>query len=110
MADLTVTAARLRPIEGIEKRTKTLIAGVAITKGQLVRQNASGQFVLADASAAGTLLGLVGIATSDAPAGTAVDTAGAVSNTAGTVSTKIGTVFVLTDPAATRYIHIDIQL
>lgn len=135
MADLTVTASRLRPIEGIELRAIPMIAAEAITKGQAVYQNSDGQAALADASAAGTVGTLVGVATSDAPAGGGVDvvyhgriagfdlsgmdpgaavfvsdTAGALADAAGTVSTRIGRVFVMTDPSATKFLFVDVQL
>lgn len=135
MADLTVTASRLRPIEGIELRAIPMIAAEAITKGQAVYQNASGNAALANASAAGTVGALVGIATTDAPAGSAVDvvyhgrfagfdlsgmsagdpvyvsdTAGALADAAGTVSTRIGRVFVMTDPSKTKFLFVDVQL
>lgn len=135
MADLTVNASRLRPLEGIELRAIPMIAAAAITKGQAVYQNTTGLAAPADASAAGTVGTLVGIATSDAPAGSAVDvvyhgrlagfdlsgmdpgapvyisdTAGALADTAGTVSTRIGRVFVMTDPGRTKFLFVDVQL
>jgi len=134
MADLTVTAAQLRPIESIELRTVSMIAAEAITKGQAVYQNTSGNAALADASASGTVATLVGIATEDAAAGRAVtvlhygrlagytltglnggaavyvsDTAGALADAAGTVSKIVGRVFRMNDIDRTKFLFVDVR-
>jgi hypothetical protein len=133
MADLTVTAARLRPLEVIEAEFQPMIAAEAITKGQAVAYNAAGQAVLADASAAGTAK-VEGVATTGAAAGDAFDaifrgrlagydlsgldagesvylsdTAGALGDVAGTVSVAVGRVVVMTDPDATKILFVDIR-
>lgn len=138
MADLTVTEARLRPLEVIEAELHPMIAAEAITKGQVVYQNANGQAARAQANAVGTAKA-VGIATSTAPAGGSVDvlfhgrlagydltgtapgtvvyvsagTAGAVNNaapaTVGQVVTPIGTVMVMSDRGATRFLFVDVD-
>lgn len=135
MADLTVNPNRLRPMEGIELRAIPMIAAEAITKGQAVYQNATGFAAPASAAVAGTLDRLVGIATSDAPAGSAVDvvyhgrfagfdlsnmdpgdpvfvsdTAGALADAAGTAWARVGRVFVMTDRGRTKFLFVDVQL
>ena len=70
MADLTVTAANLRELDGVEGRRIPMIANVAIAKGQVVYRIGSGvgKAGLARANAVGTAKP-VGIATSAAAAG-----------------------------------------
>ena len=74
MATLTVTAAQLRPLDGIEARLIPMIANVAVTKGQVVYRIASGtgKAGLARANSV-TTAKIVGIATSDAAAGGSFD-------------------------------------
>lgn len=138
MADLTVTAARLRPIEGIEARFIPMIADEAIDKGEVVYRKTNGNAGLAQANAIGTSRA-VGVATTSVPAGTAFDalyhgrlagydlsgmdpgetvwvsvaTAGALTDTQPVTSTQVpvavGTVHVMTDPSATKFLFVDIQ-
>jgi len=74
MAALTVTAANLRMLDGVEARLIPMIANVAITRGQVVYRIASGvgKAGLARGNAVGTSK-VVGIATSDAAAGGSFD-------------------------------------
>jgi hypothetical protein len=110
-----------------------LIAGVAITAGQVVYCNTSGLAALADASAAGTAVAL-GVALNAAAIGQAVeilmdglceglgvgsvaygtllklsDTAGAIDNGAGspTVSAPIGRVLALSDGALSKVVMLN---
>lgn len=134
MADLTVTASQFRPMEVIEARLIPMIAAEAITKGQAVYQNTSGNAALSNAGASGTVATLVGIATSTVPAGAAVDvlhygrlagmgvsglnagaavyasnTAGALADAAGTVSKIVGRVFCMNDRARTKFLFVDVR-
>ncbi|HVL24874.1 MAG TPA: hypothetical protein VM450_12370 [Thermomicrobiales bacterium] len=137
MADLTVTPARLRPLEVIEARLIPMIADEAITKGQPVYRKTNGRAGKARANAVGTAK-VVGIATSDAAAGIAFEalyhgrlagydlsgvnpgstihlsaaTAGALADTAasgtGNVVVPIGTVHTMTDASSTRFLFVDV--
>lgn len=137
MADLTVTAAQLRPMEVIEARMVPMIADEAITQGQVVYRKSSGRAGLARGNAVGTSK-VVGVATRNAAAGgafealyhgrmagynlSAVDpgstlylsssTAGAVSDTATTGATNVkvalGTVHTMTDGTNTKFVFFDI--
>lgn len=137
MADIAVTAARLRIIESIEARLIPMIAGEAITKGQAVYRATDGTAMLAQGDAVGTAK-VVGIATKNAAAGVAFEalyhgrlagfdlsgvdpgetvflsaaTAGAVADTAaagtGNVVAAIGTVHSMTDVAGTKFLFVDV--
>jgi L-ascorbate metabolism protein UlaG (beta-lactamase superfamily) len=135
MADLTVTAAQLRIIESIEARLIPMIANVAITKGQAVYRLSTGKAGLARANSASTSK-VVGIATTDAAAGSAfealyhgrlagytlgdpgttvylsTDTAGALQDdltvTVGEVVVPIGTVHTMTDGSSTEFLFVDV--
>lgn len=137
MADITVTAAELRPIEVIEARLIPMIAGDAVTKGQVVYRKSTGLAGVAKGDAVGTSK-VVGIATTSAAAGTAFEalyhgrlagyglasvdagktvylsaaTAGALADTATTGATNvlvaIGTVHTMTDGSSTKFVFVDI--
>ena len=137
MADLTVTTDRVRIIEVIESRLLPMIADEAITKGQPVYQKTNGNAGVARANAVGTAK-VVGIASTTVAAGGAFEAqyhgglagydlssvdpgktiylsvtatgklADAAATGTGNVVTAIGTVRVLTDPAKTKYIFVDI--
>ena len=133
MADLSFTAANVRDASpvGIGKKV-TMIAGVAITAGQAVYINSSGNAVLADASAAGTAV-CIGIALQSVSAGqafpvqidgyvtgfdlsslaynalvTVSDTAGDLdSGGSPTVTAPVGRVWALTDADRTKVLFIN---
>jgi predicted RecA/RadA family phage recombinase len=137
MADLSVTASRLRFMEGIEARMIPMIADEAIAKGQPVYRKTNGRAAKARANAVGTAK-VVGVATSDAAAGEAFEalyhgrmvgydltgvnpgstvylsaaTAGAVDGAVvagtGNVVAALGTVHTMTDVSSTRFIFFDI--
>jgi hypothetical protein len=137
MADLAVTPARVRFMEGIEARLIPMIANEAIAKGQPVYRRTDGRAGVARANAVGTAK-VVGIATTDVVAGRAFEalyhgrmvgydltgtdpgttlylspaTAGAVNNAVttglGNVVVALGTVHTMTDVAGTRFIFFDI--
>ena len=137
MADLTITAAQVRMLEGIEARLSPMIADEAIAKGQPVYRKTNGRAGLARANALGTAK-VVGVATSDAVAGGAFDalyhgrmvgfdlsgtnpgstlylsaaTAGRVDNVkitgVGNVVVPLGTVHAMTDIGGTRFIFFDV--
>lgn len=131
MADLVSTAASVRDASPVGMSLKTqLIAGVAITAGEFVYINSSGNAVLADASAAGTAVA-IGVALETVSIGQAVpilvygfaggftlsqayntlifvsDTAGAAADAAGTVTAPIGRVWALTDSARTKVLFVN---
>lgn len=139
MAALTVTAASLRMLDGVEARLIPMIANVAVTRGQVVYRIASGvgKAGLARGNAVGTSK-VVGIATSDAPAGGSFDalyfgrlvgmdlsglnpgdtvylssaTAGAIDGAiitgTGNVVAALGTVHCMTDIAGTKFLFVDV--
>lgn len=137
MADLTITAAEVRPIEVIENRNRTVIVDQDTTIGQLLYRKTNTRAGIARGNAI-TTAKLLGIATSNAVAGypveclfwgriagfdlAAVDTgatvylsaatAGNISDTApsgtGNVVVPIGTVDCYTNPAKTKFLFIDI--
>lgn len=137
MANLSVTAANLRMLEGIEARLIPMIADATIAKGQVVYRKSNGRADLARGNAVGTAKP-VGIATSDAVAGQAFEAlyhgrlvgydlsgvnpgstvylsasaAGAIDGAAvtgtGNVVAPIGTVHVMTDIGGTRFLLIDV--
>lgn len=137
MADVTVTASKLRIMESIEARTTTHFAASAITKGQacFVKTNGDAELGKADAVATGPA---VGIATHDAAAGEPVTllhygrlagytlgnpgalvylskaTAGALADAAPTGTDAfvqpIGRIMEMTDGTGTEYLFVDISL
>jgi hypothetical protein len=139
MADLTVTAARLRKMEAIEARLIPMIADEAINKGQVVYRKANGNAGLARGNAVGTSK-VVGVATTSVLAGVAFEalhygrlagydlsgvdpgetmylsaaTAGAIADTApstaGQVVVPIGTVHTMTDVPRTKFLFVDVSL
>lgn len=137
MADITVTAGRVRIQESIEARLIPMIAGAEIGQGQVVYRMADGRAGVARANATGTAK-VVGIATKAAKAGVAFEalyhgrlqgfelgavtpgttvylaaaTAGALADgapaTVGQVKVAVGTVHTMTDVAGTPYLFVDV--
>lgn len=130
MADISVTAASVGLTAAHDAKLKEIVAGAAITAGQVVYRNASSKADLADASAAGTA-GARGIALRTVGAGAPVtictegelygfdlsaqaydapiylsDTAGALADAAGTVSVAVGNVSSLTDKDLTKVLFV----
>jgi hypothetical protein len=64
MADLTLTAAQIAPVfpHSALDHTYDIVAGVAVTAGQLIRQNTSGKAALADANAGSGAEKAIGLA------------------------------------------------
>jgi hypothetical protein len=140
MADLTVTAARIAPVNETQYVAKTFIANGAITAGQAVYLNTSGKVATARANATGTINGLVGVALNGGAAGDAIEvmirgsvygftlsgmntgtkayvssaTAGALADTAvtgtGNFAVPIGTVVPMSDPSLTKVLWVDVNL
>lgn len=138
MADLVPVAAQVAPVNDNPINHHTMIAAVAITKGQLVYEDAAGKAALTDANGVATVNGIVGVALQNAAAGRPVDvlrkgalagmgvgalayttpvyvstTAGAISDTAiagvGNVNFCIGRVRSMSDaPDLTKVLDIDI--
>ena len=99
MANLTITATQiLAASTGVDSRT--LPAAVAITAGQTVYENASGQWDLADANASATTAACKGIALNGAAAGQPVKahTGGDITLGAG-AAPVVGTIYVLSATA-----------
>src|SRR5262245_5369730 len=74
MADLTVTAAQVAVVfpHSALNETYDIVAGVAITAGQAIRQNTSGKGALADTDAGSGAEKAIGLALNAAGAGQAV--------------------------------------
>lgn len=131
MADLTVTAAKVGAIFGIQALIIDVEAGATITRGQACYIDTNGQAQLADASVAGTAQAR-GIALKDVGSGDTVpllvrgglegvdvssmngdapiyvsDTAGALADAAGTVSKQVGVVMVVPG-TSTKVAFIDV--
>ena len=130
MADIVVVNTAIGVLFPLKAEIHTWIAAVALTAGQAVYQDSSGEADLADASVAGTAE-FRGIALQDAGAGQAVNvlkkghvegftiaqaydaqlfvsnTAGAVADAAGVVTTAIGRVVALSDKDRTKVLFID---
>lgn len=68
MADLSITATAIIPVDGHVAVSKP--AASAITQGQAVFENSSGQWQIADADAAATCIMPLGIALTEATAAT----------------------------------------
>lgn len=139
MADLTVTPARVRILEVIESRLLPVIADEVIAKGQPVYRKTNGNVGVARANAIATAK-VIGVASTDCAVGGAFEAqhyggitgydlsavnpgttiylstsaTGKLADTAATGTgagvVPIGTVQVLTDPAKTKYIFVDISL
>lgn len=135
MADLSFTEAQVRNASpaSMNPVVINLLAGVAITAGQVVYQDSSGEAALADASAAGTATA-IGVALESKAVGEAVpilalgfvtgfdlssvsydtllsvsDTAGDIDNGAGspTVAAPVGRCWSLGDSDATKVIFVN---
>lgn len=133
MADLVSTEAAVAVIFPLKSIIHTGIAAVALTAGQAVYMDSSGDVDLADASAAGTATAR-GIVLESAGAGQAIDfcergwlngftlsqaydaaiylsdTAGALADAAGTVSVLCGRVLAMTDKARTKVLAVDFPI
>jgi len=130
MADLTVTAAKVAIVFPESAEIYNVILAAACTEGQALYQTTSGNYNLADASAANTAQAR-GIALEKGAAGQCVsmvrkgvlagfttgayddpiylssDTAGALADAAGTVTVRVGRVVSLADPALTEALFVD---
>jgi hypothetical protein len=130
MADLVVTAAQVAAIFPLKAEIHNVIAAVAVTAGQALYQDSSGDYDLADASVAGTA-GARGIALQGAGAAQGVNilkkghvagftisqaydaplyvsnTAGAIADAAGVVSVLCGTVVALSDKDRTKVLYLE---
>lgn len=130
MAVIASTAARISRIMPQTDEVYNFICGVAITAGQAVHLNSSGNLILSNGGAAGTAK-CVGIALESGEIGQAIsvlksgwiagftlagaygdkaylsNTAGAVDDAAGTVSVVIGSVLTLADRSRTKVLYID---
>lgn len=73
MAALTVTAARVAPVNETQYTAKTFIAAVALTPGQPVYENSAGKAAIARANATGTIQNFLGLTTHAAAAGKPVE-------------------------------------
>ena len=129
MADVVVTAASVGLTDAQSAQTFNMIAGVAITAGQVVYRDTAGKAALAAGGAAGTA-GARGIALRTVAAGEAVtvvtegevegftiaqaydapifvsNTAGALGDAAGTVSVAVGNVSASTDKDLTKLLYV----
>lgn len=132
MADITVTAADVRPVFAGQAEIYDFIAAVAIDAGEAVYLTTAGTVGLADANAAGQQQA-IGIALKSVVAGEAVsvlkrghlygftltslnpgafaflsDTAGALADAAGTLAVPIGRVVVLSDkPNYSKVLYVE---
>ncbi len=133
MANIALTAARIAPVFADECRIRTYIAAVAITAGQAVYRNSSGDAALADANGSGTLQ-FRGIALCGAGAGYAVDVleegecygftlagaydslayvsndVGQLADAAGATAIVAGRVTCLADPDRTKVLYISAKM
>lgn len=129
MADLVLTADRIRPLDE-NAIIFPMIAAEAITPGQIVYQTSAGKAGVADANDAGKQQAR-GVAMNGGGAGQEIDvlvfgrvggftisqaydarlflsdTAGAVADAAGTMTVPVGRVVPLTDPSLTKVIFFD---
>lgn len=131
MAIVASTAAQVRPVLPYTAEIIDAIAGAAVTAGQAVYWNTSGNLVLSNAGVAGTAK-FAGIALNSVGIGQAVsvlkrgylagytltalaygaklflsNTAGAVDDAAGTVSVLIGVVAAMADASRTKVAYFD---
>jgi len=131
MANLTVTAAKVAPLNPLASEFVTYIAASAITAGQPCYQTSAGKAAPAGAAGAG-LQQVRGIAVNAASAGQPVDlitkgllggfaisqaydaqlflsdTVGSIADAAGTKSVPLGRVVGLTDKAITKAIFVEV--
>lgn len=129
MADLAFTEAAVALVFPLKSIVHTGLAGAAITAGQVVYIDSSGDLQLADASAAGTAT-VRGVALESGGAGQAIDwceegwlfgftlsqaysaaiylsdTAGDLADAAGTVSVLCGRVVAMSDKAQTKVLAV----
>lgn len=132
MADITVTAAKVKHISSVPFDKRSYIAAEALTAGQALYMLAAGTVGIADANAAGKQQ-FRGIALESVGAGDAVsvlhsgevegftlagnantfaylsDTAGALADAAGTMTVVAGRIVCRTDDAATKVLRVDTQ-
>jgi hypothetical protein len=73
MAALTVTAARVAPVNETQYLAKTYIAVAAVTPGQPVYLDSAGKAAIARANATGTVQNFLGLTTHAAAAGKPVE-------------------------------------
>lgn len=139
MADLTIVAANVAPVNDVPYDHKTYIAAAAITKGQLLYEDTAGKAALADSTDDSKMIALIGCALQAAAAGRPVDvlrkgalegmgvgskayglpiyaseTAGALSDAAisgtGKVNKVIGYVRSMSDsPTLSKVLYIDVS-
>lgn len=134
MAAVALTAALIAPVFADECDIRSYIAGAAITAGQPLYVNASGDVDLADGNGSGTKQ-FIGIALNAAGIGQAIsvlrhgevygfslasiaygalvyvsDTAGTYDSAAGTVPIPVGRVQPLSDPSRTKVLLVDISI
>lgn len=137
MADLTVTAAQVAPVNETDYVARTFIAAVALTAGVPVYLNSSGKAAIARANATGTIQNYLGITTHAAAAGkpvevmkqgslyglgvgsmaygakvyVAADAAGALDDTivsgSGNFVVAVGTVVPMSDADLTKVLYIE---
>ena len=131
MADIAVVAADVRPIRDQGAEIHDYVAGVTITKGQIVYEVAAGTLALADANAAG-LLQAIGVALHGGVTGDAIsvmkkgllygftittdrgthvwlsNTPGALADAAGGVAQPVGRITSLPDkPNYTKIMYVE---
>lgn len=130
MADLTVTAAQVAPVDPLKADIRSYIAAETITKGQAVYILTNGKVGVADANAAGKQQ-CRGVALNGGGSGQAIDvlhqgdcygftvsglnamafaylsdTAGALADAAGTMEVRVGRVRCLADKDATKVLYV----
>lgn len=109
MADLTVTAAQVAPVNEVEPVITTMIAAAAITAGQIVYENTSAKADLARANATGTTQTIRGVALQSVAAGRPVNVIergavygfGGLGNSGTTVYASAATAGAIADTAPT---------
>jgi hypothetical protein len=135
MADLTLTAAQIAPVFPHDAKIYDIIAGVAVTAGQAVRENTSGKAALCDANAGSGAEKFYGLALKTKGIGQGLsvlkeghvygfdlsslaygalvylsDTAGALADTPSTTnSVPVGFVAPLSDSDVTKVLYIRAQ-
>ena len=130
MADLTVTAAKVGPVDPLKAEIYSFIAASTVTAGQAVYQTTSGTVAPADANAA-NLQQCRGVALNGGGAGQAIDvlkqgriygftltdqtyddpiflsdTVGALADAAGTLEVPVGLVVAMPDKDKTKVVYI----
>jgi hypothetical protein len=71
-ADITVTAAKVAPVDPTKARIKSFVAAATITAGQALYIDSNGKVNLADGNGSGTLQ-CIGVALNGGGAGQAID-------------------------------------